>query len=129
MRISLADAQQKLPLPPTERWPDGVWDTEAYRHGSMSLLLFTPRGRDYQTPHEQDELYVVLAGSGVFVREGERLAFEPGDVLFAPAGAEHRFERFSDDLVTWVVFWGPAGGEAPKGRADGAPPGGRRGGA
>jgi len=77
----------------------------------MSLLLFTPRGRDYQTPHEQDELYVVHRGTGEFVLDGERAAFGPGDVLFAAAGREHRFERFSDDLVLWVVFWGPPGGE------------------
>lgn len=34
-----------------------------------------------------------------------------GDVLFAPAGIEHRFENFSDDFVTWVIFYGPVGGE------------------
>jgi hypothetical protein len=41
-----------------------------------------------------------------------RLAFGPNDVLFAPAGVEHRFEAFSDDLVVWVIFYGPEGGEA-----------------
>lgn len=35
-----------------------------------------------------------------------------GDVLFVPAGVEHRFEDFSDDLAGWVVFYGPEGGEA-----------------
>jgi len=34
-----------------------------------------------------------------------------GDVIFAPAGIEHRFENFSDDFVTWVIFYGPVGGE------------------
>jgi mannose-6-phosphate isomerase-like protein (cupin superfamily) len=37
--------------------------------------------------------------------------FTAGDVLFVPAGEEHRFERFSDDLILWAVFWGPEGGE------------------
>jgi mannose-6-phosphate isomerase-like protein (cupin superfamily) len=46
------------------------------------------------------------------VLDGGRAAFGPGDVLFAPAGREHRFEGFSDDLVLWVVFWGPPGGES-----------------
>jgi hypothetical protein len=31
-----------------------------------------------------------------------------------PAGVEHRFEGFTDDLVVWVVFYGPEGGEDPK---------------
>ena len=35
----------------------------------------------------------------------------PGDFLFAPAGVVHRFEKFTDDLVVWVLFYGPEGGE------------------
>jgi hypothetical protein len=30
-----------------------------------------------------------------------------------PAGVVHRFESFSNDLVVWVLFYGPVGGEAP----------------
>jgi hypothetical protein len=40
-----------------------------------------------------------------------RVPFGPGDVLFAAAHVEHRFEGFSDDFATWVVFYGPPGGE------------------
>ena len=42
---------------------------------------------------------------------GQRIAFGPGDVLFVGAKVEHRFEDFSDDFATWVVFYGPRGGE------------------
>ena len=63
MRISIADALLKLPLAPTERWPEGVWDTEAFVHGSMSVILFTPRGTDYQSSHRQDELYIRVEGT------------------------------------------------------------------
>ena len=38
----------------------------------------------------------------------------PGDFLFVPAGVEHRFEGFTDDLAVWVVFYGPDGGERPR---------------
>ena len=111
MKITLKEVLQHLPLPSTEKWPQGVWFTQALAHGSMSLVLFTPRGQDYQTPHAQDELYVIVQGTGAFVLAGERLTFGPGDVLFVPAHKEHRFENFTDDLVTWAVFWGPRGGE------------------
>ena len=37
--------------------------------------------------------------------------FEAGDVLFAPAYAEHRFLDFSDDLSVWVIFYGPEDGD------------------
>ena len=32
--------------------------------------------------------------------------------MFVAAGGEHRFEDFTEDLAVWVVFYGPAGGEA-----------------
>jgi mannose-6-phosphate isomerase-like protein (cupin superfamily) len=112
MRIALAEAMSKLPLPATARWTEGVWDIEPFAHGSMSLVLFTPRGIDYQSAHDQDELYFVLKGSGVLLIEGTRHPFVAGDALFVAANKAHRFEEFSPDLVTWAVFWGPKDGEA-----------------
>lgn len=81
------------------------------QRGSMSVELYAPQGRDEQTPHEQDELYVVIAGHGQFVNGPARHPFKAGDVLFVPAGVEHRFEAFSPDFQTWVIFYGPHGGE------------------
>lgn len=117
MRISLKEALSRLPLPATPRWPEGVWDTEVFSHGTMSVVLFAPRGADHQTFHGQDELYIVLQGRGVLVIGEDRVAFAEHDVLFVPAGVHHHFEDFTDDLVTWAVFWGPEGGEAD-GRGD-----------
>ena len=81
------------------------------RHGTMRVGLYAPKGIDNQTPHEQDELYIIASGSGWFVKGDKRVAFVPQDVFFVEAGIEHRFEDFSDDFSTWVVFWGPKGGE------------------
>lgn len=111
MKFSYAEFLKQLPKPTNEKWREGVWDAEAFQHGTMLLEVFAPRNRDYQTPHEQDELYFVARGHGEFVVEGDRFGFEAGDALFVPAGKSHRFENFSDDFVTWVVFWGPKGGE------------------
>lgn len=77
----------------------------------MSVELYSPIGSDPQTPHIQDELYFILAGTGVLVIAGEQYLCETGTCLFVPAGIEHRFEGFSPDFSTWVVFWGPPGGE------------------
>jgi mannose-6-phosphate isomerase-like protein (cupin superfamily) len=43
---------------------------------------------------------------------GTRIRFDPGDFLFVPAGVEHYFENFADDLIIWAIFYGPEGGEA-----------------
>lgn len=79
----------------------------------MVLELYAPRGIDDQQPHLQDELYFIAKGSGTFSCGGETVQFGPGDALFAAAGVEHRFEEFTDDFETWVVFYGPDGGELP----------------
>jgi len=84
---------------------------ELFAHGSLALEIYKPEGADLQTPHSRDEAYVVISGSGTFVRGAVRTPFAAGDFLFAPANAEHRFEGFSDDFATWVIFYGPAGGE------------------
>jgi mannose-6-phosphate isomerase-like protein (cupin superfamily) len=80
-------------------------------HGTARIGVYAPRGSDPQQPHDQDEVYVVARGSGVFLNDNERREFGPGDMLFVPAGVTHRFESFTDDLAVWVVFYGPKGGE------------------
>jgi mannose-6-phosphate isomerase-like protein (cupin superfamily) len=81
------------------------------RHGTMKVGLYAPRGSDKQTPHSQDELYIVISGNGEFVKNDSSKTFKPHDVIFVEAGAVHRFENFSEDFAAWVIFWGPQGGE------------------
>ena len=82
-------------------------------HGSLEVEYYAPRGVDRQKPHTRDEVYVVVSGQGTFQNGARRHPFGPGDMIFVPAGVEHRFEEFSDDFATWVVFYGPEGGEEP----------------
>ncbi|MGE4063670.1 MAG: cupin domain-containing protein [Rhodospirillaceae bacterium] len=85
-----------------------------FTHGTLEVELFQPVDADHQSPHDRDEVYVVVSGTGEFVCGPERVSFAGGDVLFVPAGTIHRFEKFSDDLSVWVLFYGPVGGEAPQ---------------
>ena len=83
-------------------------------HGSMSVEYFAPQKVDTQTPHRQDELYIIISGHGYFNLNSEKMTCKKGDLLFVPAGMDHRFENFSEDFATWVIFYGPDGGEKLK---------------
>jgi mannose-6-phosphate isomerase-like protein (cupin superfamily) len=104
-QVTVAQGLARLPGPEGERF------VELFRHGTLSVELYAPRGSDPQTPHTRDEVYVVIGGRGMFRNGPERHPFERGDVLFVAAGVEHRFENFTDDFAAWVFFYGPEGGE------------------
>jgi mannose-6-phosphate isomerase-like protein (cupin superfamily) len=85
--------------------------TELMQHGTMKVEYFSPKITGTQQPHSQDELYVIACGNSKFFRNGETVACKTGDVLFVPARMVHYFTEFSDDFATWVIFYGPLGGE------------------
>ena len=82
-----------------------------FKHGTLSLEIYQPESVDLQQPHSRDEVYIIVSGTGEFLNDGVRTNFKPGDFLFVPAGIIHRFENFTDDFSTWVMFYGPEGGE------------------
>jgi mannose-6-phosphate isomerase-like protein (cupin superfamily) len=107
--VTLAEAVA-APLEPGRR------SSLLMKHGTMTLRYYAPKGTDPQTPHTQDEIYIVETGRGTVVSgpsedKLDRRPFGPGDAIFVPAGHVHRFVDFSSDFGTWVVFWGPEGGE------------------
>ena len=86
-----------------------------FEHGTLQVEIYLPRGAngelvDPQTPHTRDELYVIASGVGFFFNGTTREPVQTGDLLFVPAGAPHRFEEFTENFATWVMFYGPEGG-------------------
>lgn len=104
--LTVSDAASNLPTPEGKRF------ATIFEHGTLLVEIYAPRGKDPQQPHTRDEVYFVAAGSGEYVCGESRTKFGPTDLLFAAAGAVHRFENFTEDLVVWVLFYGPEGGEA-----------------
>ena len=49
--------------------PEGRRSAELMKHGSMTLRYYAPDRVDPQTPHDQDEVYIVQSGRG-FVLAG-----------------------------------------------------------
>ena len=58
---------------------------------------------DRQQPHEDDELYIVLEGTGVLEVKGEQVAVREGSAVFVEAYAEHRFTAY-EHLSVLVIF-------------------------
>lgn len=76
------------------------------QHGTKRGLIYSPKMIDYQTPHKQDEAYIVVEGSGNFLRGDETVKFSKGDFLFVPTGMVHKFKEFIYALLIWVIFYG-----------------------
>ncbi|HET7528533.1 MAG TPA: cupin domain-containing protein [Burkholderiaceae bacterium] len=102
-----AEADASIPGPSGER------STLVLKRGTCDAKLARPLAPNEQAPHAQDELYVVVRGSGVLVHDGKRDPFEARDLMFVAAGVEHRFEDFTADFTIWRVFYGASGGEVP----------------
>src|SRR5262245_29672509 len=106
--IRFADAQASIPSPAGER------SVLVLQRGTLDVWLSLPVAPpNQQTPHAQDEIYVIIRGRGVLIHDGKRDPFESGDLLFVAAGREHQLE-FAEDLALWRVFYGPSGGEVPE---------------
>ena len=74
---------------------------------SGGLYVLEAGATDPQSPHTEDELYVVMAGRAR-VEVGDAVeAVGPGSVVFVGADVPHRFVDITDRLVLIVVF-GPA---------------------
>jgi mannose-6-phosphate isomerase-like protein (cupin superfamily) len=58
---------------------------------------------DSQQPHEDDEVYVVLEGTGVLDVEGDSVPVKEGSAVFVEAGADHRFSAY-EQLSVLVIF-------------------------
>jgi len=64
---------------------------------------------DPQSPHDEDEIYVVNAGRGSFTSGGRTVEISAGSVLYVPAHEAHRFHDITEDLALLVFFAPPEG--------------------
>jgi mannose-6-phosphate isomerase-like protein (cupin superfamily) len=92
-----------------QRVKEGLADRGGYEvvHATPGLeigvyVLVAPEP-DRQSPHADDEVYIVLEGRGTLDVEGERIELREGNAVFVPAGAEHRFIGY-ESLSVLVIF-------------------------
>ena len=58
---------------------------------------------DRQQPHADDEVYVVLEGTGALEVEGQQVELREGHAVLVPAGARHQFVGY-EQLSVLVIF-------------------------
>jgi mannose-6-phosphate isomerase-like protein (cupin superfamily) len=58
---------------------------------------------DQRRINADDELYIVLEGSGMLDVEGEQLELREGHVAFVPAGADHHFSAYEHLTVLTIL--------------------------
>jgi mannose-6-phosphate isomerase-like protein (cupin superfamily) len=74
---------------------------------SGGLYVLDAGAADPQSPHTEDELYVVMSGRANVTVGGEVRPVRPGSVVFVGANVGHRFHDIEERLVLLVMF-GPA---------------------
>ncbi len=71
---------------------------------NVGLYVLPAGSTDRQTPHDEDEVYYVVDGLGVFTVEGADRTVQKGSVLYVKAGVDHRFHSITKDLTVLVFF-------------------------
>jgi quercetin dioxygenase-like cupin family protein len=102
--------------PPDVRDPGAPNDWVVHLNsGDLSLGTYCipAGGLDDQSPHTEDEIYVVQSGRATLVADSGSAEVGPGSVVFVPAGEAHSFTDIVADLALIVVFAPPYGSRAP----------------
>jgi mannose-6-phosphate isomerase-like protein (cupin superfamily) len=74
---------------------------------SMGVYALAAGADDTQSPHTEDEVYLVVSGSGILRVEDLDQPVQAGSVVYVEADASHHFHSITEDLTT-LVFFAPA---------------------
>ncbi len=74
---------------------------------SVEVGRYPPEESTPQAPHNEEELYYFLAGSGTFRVGDDVYEVEAGDLVYVEPALEHEFLDIEEELVALTIF-GPA---------------------
>ena len=89
-----------------QRQAAGELYQEFLRVPSMSagLYVLEAGAEDPQSPHQQAEIYYVIAGRATITVAGLDRPVQAGSVVFVAARVEHRFHSIDERLELLVLF-------------------------
>ena len=73
---------------------------------SMGVYRLPAGSKDMQSPHAEDEVYVVLEGKATLKVDDEEKEGKQGSIRFVRANTQHSFFDITEDL-TVLAFFGP----------------------
>lgn len=79
---------------------------ERFRVPDLSVGTYSipAGGTDDQTPHHEDEIYVITGGRAILTSDTATAAVHPGSVIYVAAGEHHTFTQITEDLTLLVIF-------------------------
>ena len=77
---------------------------------SAGIYKLAAGAADPQSPHAEDEVYVLLAGTGAVEIDGKREPVSTGSLVYVSKGVRHRFVDITEDLEVVVIFAPPENG-------------------
>jgi mannose-6-phosphate isomerase-like protein (cupin superfamily) len=80
---------------------------------SVGTYSLPAGGVDDQSPHHEDEIYVVQRGLATLVTDSGSAQARPGTVFYVPAHERHEFTDIREDLALLVIFAPPYGSRGP----------------
>ena len=109
--LDVTKAKRALSLKQASSGENTTPSSILFTYGSFVIKVYQPVTTDHQKPHDRDDCDIIIEGHEKFEMGDKIVSFGPGDFLFVSAGLPHRFTNFSDTMSTWVMFYGPEGGE------------------
>jgi mannose-6-phosphate isomerase-like protein (cupin superfamily) len=71
---------------------------------NCGIYFLEAGSKDMQAPHDEDEVYVVLAGKARMRLGEEEREVGPGSLLYVGATTEHSFFQVDEDMTLLVMF-------------------------
>lgn len=71
------------------------------------LYVLAAGAWDHQSPHEEDEVYYVVAGRATFEAGAEQTPVGAGSIIYVAAHQPHRFTNITEELRVLVFFAAP----------------------
>ncbi len=71
---------------------------------SSGIYTLEAGSKDLQSPHDEDEVYVVIKGRARLKVDDKDVSVGPGSILYVKASSQHSFFEIEEDLTILVFF-------------------------